>query len=55
MLYVALGDKEKALDWLERAYDQNAWAVYVIKAEPMFDPLRGEPRFEALVKKMGLR
>ncbi|HVP71628.1 MAG TPA: tetratricopeptide repeat protein, partial [Gemmatimonadaceae bacterium] len=28
MLYVALGDKPRALDWLERAYDQNAWAMY---------------------------
>ena len=55
MLYVALGDKPQALDWLERAYDQNAWAMYAIKAEPMFDPLRGEPRFEALVKKMRLQ
>jgi serine/threonine-protein kinase len=55
MLYVALGDKEKALDWLERAYEQNAWAMYAIKAEPMFDPIRNEPRFQALEKKMGLR
>jgi tetratricopeptide (TPR) repeat protein len=55
LLYTGLGDKQKALDWLERAYQQNAWAMYVIKAEPMFDPLHGEPRFEALVRKMNLR
>jgi len=54
-LYVALGDRQKALDWLERAYDQNTWAMYLIKVEPMFDPLHGEPRFEALVQKMNLR
>ena len=53
-LYVALGDNEKAIDWAERAYDQRrGWMAY-LNVHPILDPLRGESRFRALVRKMGL-
>src|SRR5688572_1089996 len=53
-LYIALGDNEKAIDWAERAYDQRrGWMAY-LNVHPILDPLRGEPRFRALVRKMGL-
>jgi serine/threonine-protein kinase len=49
-----LGDLERALDWAERAYaDRRGWLAY-LKVNPMLDPLRQEPRFQALVKKMRL-
>ncbi len=54
-LYVALGDKEQALLWLEKAYDERAYLLGYVNAEPMFDRLRSEPRFIALLRKMGLQ
>ncbi len=53
-LYVALGDSDRAIDWAERAYEQRrGWMAY-LNVHPILDPLRGEPRFRALVRKMGL-
>jgi serine/threonine-protein kinase len=53
-LHIALGNLQSALDWAERAYDERrGWMAY-LTVHPIVDPLRGEPRFHALVKKMGL-
>ena len=51
--YVRLGDNNKAIDWLERSY-QNKEPSFLedIKVNPLLDPLRGDPRFEALVQKV---
>ena len=53
-VHVALGEKAKALDWLEKCYDEQDLECAMLKVEPMVDPLRGEPRFQALLKKVGL-
>jgi TolB-like protein/Tfp pilus assembly protein PilF len=52
-VYLALGDKERAIDEMERAYRERdvAGAAWV-KVDPMLDELRGNPRFEALVQKV---
>ena len=53
LVYLGLGDKEEALHRLEKAYqDHSGEAVRFIKVEPMLDPLRGDPRFEALVERV---
>ena len=53
LMYLALGDKERAIDEMERAYREGAGAdIYPIKVDPMLDDLRGHPRFEALVQKV---
>ena len=53
-LYIGLGDNQRALDWVERAYDERrGWMAY-LNVHPIVDPLRGDPRFQSLVKKMGL-
>jgi TolB-like protein/Tfp pilus assembly protein PilF len=53
LMYLALGDKERAIDELERAYRERAGAdIYPIKVDPMLDDLRGHPRFEALVQRV---
>jgi serine/threonine protein kinase/Flp pilus assembly protein TadD len=50
--YIALGDKDKALDWTGRAVDERrGWAAY-LRVHPILDPLRAEPRFDALVRRM---
>jgi tetratricopeptide (TPR) repeat protein len=50
--YIGLGEKDEAMTWLERAYEEHdQWMVY-IKAYPGWDALRSEPRFQALVRRM---
>jgi len=54
ILHVGLGNVDSALRWAERAYDEKrGWLVY-FKVNPMLDPLRQEPRFAALLRKMQL-
>ena len=52
--YLGLGDNEQALVWLERAYQEQANMLQLIKVHPYFDPLRGDPRFVDLVHRVGL-
>jgi serine/threonine protein kinase/Tfp pilus assembly protein PilF len=53
-LHLGLGNSPEALDWLERAYaDRRGWLAY-LAANPIFDRLRGEQRFMALVERLGL-
>jgi TolB-like protein/Flp pilus assembly protein TadD len=53
LVYVGLGDRNEAVNWLERSYQNREFAkLSLIKVEPMLDPLRGDPRFEALVEKI---
>jgi TolB-like protein/DNA-binding winged helix-turn-helix (wHTH) protein/Tfp pilus assembly protein PilF len=52
--YGGLGEKDQAFTWLERAYeDHDQWMVF-INAYPGLDPLRSEPRFQALVRRMNI-
>lgn len=51
-IYVALGDKDRAFDWLERAVDERSTYVVQINVEPVFDLLRSDPRFRALLRRM---
>ena len=54
ILHLGLGNLQDALDWAERAFEERrGWLAYV-NVNPMFDPLRNEPRFAALIKKMRL-
>src|SRR5438128_1324787 len=51
-IYLGLGEKEKALDWLDKAYENRESACWLLKADPIYDSVRNEPRFQALVKKI---
>jgi serine/threonine-protein kinase len=53
ILHVGLGEHARSLDWLERAADRREIGVCVIKMHPVYDPLRGEPRFDALLRRVG--
>jgi TolB-like protein/Tfp pilus assembly protein PilF len=54
LIYTGLGETDTALTWLERAADErSSWLVW-IKVEPRFDRLRSDPRFEVLLRRLGL-
>jgi serine/threonine-protein kinase len=53
-VHTGLGEYDRAMDYLERAYDDRAGAVYGIKGSFLFKPLHGHPRFTALLRKMNL-
>jgi tetratricopeptide (TPR) repeat protein len=52
-VYVGLGKKEQALTLLEKAYADRSGMLTLLKADPELDPLRSEPRFVALLRRMG--
>ena len=51
-VYAGLGDKQEALTWLEKAYAEHATYLDVLKVNPAFDPLRSDPRFQDLLRRM---
>jgi hypothetical protein len=51
-VYAALGDRDSAFDWLERAYAARENEIETIGAMPELDPLRGDPRFTSLLRRM---
>ncbi len=55
IIYLGLGDKERALDGLENAYEvRSQWLPELLKVDRILDPLRSEPRFIKLLKKVHL-
>jgi TolB-like protein/tetratricopeptide (TPR) repeat protein len=54
LVYLGLGEKEKALDWLEKCYQDQDGACWSLQVDQLYDGLRNEPRFQALLKKVGL-
>ena len=53
-VYTGLGEHDRAMDWLERAYEERAGGVFGIKGSFLFTTLRSHPRFKALLGKMNL-
>jgi hypothetical protein len=51
---VALGEKARALDSLEKAYRDRSRTMLFLRVAPALDPLRSEPRFIALLKRVPL-
>ncbi len=54
MSYAVIGEKERAFSWLEKAYQQHDPALAQLKVDPSVDNLRSDPRYPALLKKLGL-
>ncbi len=50
--YLGLGDHERAMEWLARAFDERSQIVLHLKVHPFFDPLRNDPRFAALQRRI---
>ena len=54
LLYSGLGERKRALEWLEKAYEQRDHSLVGIKADPAYDSLRNEAGFQSLLAKMKL-
>lgn len=52
VLYTGLGEKDQAIEQLHKAYEQRVGWVIMLKVEPLFDPLRSDARFAALVQRL---
>jgi tetratricopeptide (TPR) repeat protein len=53
-VYAGLGEKDQAFAWLEKAYEERTSRLSYLKVEPLWDPLRSDPRFADLVRRIGL-
>ncbi|HEY8224417.1 MAG TPA: winged helix-turn-helix domain-containing protein [Pyrinomonadaceae bacterium] len=54
-LYVALGEKEKAFEWLDKTFDAHDPVTLQFKIDPAYDNLRGDSRYAKLVQRIGLQ
>ncbi len=53
IIYTGLGEKEKAFEWLEKAYEDRSELMTWLKVDPRLDPLRDDPRFQDLLRRVG--
>ena len=54
VVYMGLGDKPRAFDWLAKAYEERSGFLVYVKCDRRFDGLRSDPRYEALLERIGL-
>jgi len=54
MIHIGLGETDRAFEWLEKALQARDWQMALLNVEPIFDALRPDPRFAALVERVGL-
>ncbi len=53
-IYAALGEKDQAFGWMEKAYTEHDYNLRSLKVDPWLDPLRSDPRFADLLRHLGL-
>ncbi len=54
IIYTGAGDKEKALQWFQKAFEERSSFLIYSRWEPRLDPLRSDPRFQDLLRRIGL-
>ena len=54
LVYLGLGEKEKSIDWLEKALNERAPWLVVISHDPIFEPLQSDSRFKTILRSVGL-
>jgi DNA-binding winged helix-turn-helix (wHTH) protein/TolB-like protein/tetratricopeptide (TPR) repeat protein len=55
LICIGLGERDLAFEWLAKSYQDRSTYMVWIKADPLFDSIRSDPRFTALVNQMGLQ
>jgi len=53
-IYAALGETDRAVEWLNRAYHGRSFQLVSLKVDPTLDNLRSDPRFQDLLDRVGL-
>ena len=54
-IYIGLGDRDKAFEWLEKSYQEKSNSLIWLGVSAMFDPIRPDPRFDDLLRRIGLK
>jgi tetratricopeptide (TPR) repeat protein len=54
LVYAGLGEKDEAFSWLEKSYTAHDKGLTYLKIDPCLDPLRSDPRFHDLLRRVGL-
>src|SRR5262249_18661686 len=54
LVYVGLDDRDRAFEWLDKAIEARSWESLMLKASPVFDNIRPDHRFRALLNRIGL-
>ena len=54
LVYMGLGDNDKAFEWFNKTFDENPYRLSILKASPRFEGLRSDPRFTDLLRRMKL-
>jgi hypothetical protein len=52
-IYSGLGDRDRALAWLQKSYDEHSDHVLAISMDPAYDPLRSDPQFIKMLRGIG--
>ena len=52
LIYLGMGESERTIDWLERAYQDHHYFVLSLRRDRLFDGLRSEPRFQELMRRL---
>ena len=53
-IYAALGERDQAIEWLEKGYEERSGGVLLLKSDPLWDDFRSDPRFQDLLRHVGL-
>ena len=53
-VYAFRGERDLAFEWLDRAYEMRDEDLYIIKGDPLFKNLKGDPRYDGLLRKVNL-
>jgi hypothetical protein len=54
IVYMGLDEKDKAFEWLEKAYLDRSYFLAVLRLEPLLEPLRSDPRWNGLFRRVGI-
>jgi hypothetical protein len=54
-VYIGLGDMDQTFVWLEKAYQERSNYLAYVEVFPILDPVRSDPRFADLIRRVGLR